>query len=725
MSAGANDAAAAVGTKRYAAAVVQGGVRWLTALALTAAFRRSRVVTAIAAGGAVALIATAITTGLRVPGESAVPPFPPESALDYGTSFRSPFAPLRADFIREELGGANELSGTATPGLAAALEQRPTPAAAVAEPRPPDVHAFTNDDMQDARVISQLPYTAKTDTTGAGREAGEPSGCSSVGGTAWYRYRAARDETLTANTFGTDYPVTLGVFRLAGGRAPAVVTCDSDVGGNALAQFDVARGATYVFQLTSQARGGDLVFTLEPPGVTTLISSTPSGEPGPVGSDNPSISGDGGLVAFSSYSKLTADAPDEPCRTRGGMPPATLDEAWGTDYGFCSQIYVHDRRTRKMRLVSVSSSGEPGNLGAGSPWISGNGRFVAFAASANNLVPHDTNGLVDIFVHDLEKRHTARVSVSSDGRQSRPTAAQYASEMRENAWSPQTVGSPSISDDGRYVAFTSHASDLVHGDTNEAPDIFVHDRASRRTERVSIATGGAQASGDSRSSSISPNGRYVFLVSDASDLAANDGDDLDVFLHDRVARTTELISVSSTGGPANGPSSAGYELRPYISASGRFVVFESYASNLVRGDTNGAQDVFVRDRVRRTTKRVSVSSSGKQADGASWDPTISRDGRYVAFTSVAEGLSDGARRTRDPAGGGPEDLFVHDLQTHTTVRVPVSPRGHTTRSTEEGIRYPTLSADGSAIAFLIPCVDCPVVWEPMRVWVHERPRSTR
>lgn len=674
---------------------------------------------AIAALLACALVAGAIAAGLWVPGLSILSPFRPEPALDYEAGLRSPLAPLRAEFIREVLGGTSP-----TESRLDAIARREAAARSqddldFAPPRPPDIHPFTNDSMDNARTITALPYTAKTKTAQAGREPGEPDDCGSVGGTAWYRYQATRDESLTANTFGTDHPITLGVFRSSGTGRPTLVACDSDVEGNALVQFDSVKGVTYLFQVTSQA-GGNLVFTVEPEGVTTLVSRTPSGEPASGDSAGPSISSDGRYVAFFSYA--TDLVP--------GMEPAKACPNWNWgDIPLCAQVYVAERSTGRIQLMSLSSQGIVGNGHSDQPWVSGDGRYVAFRSWATNLVPGDTNGDADVFVRDMRMGLTERVSVSSQGAQANP---------RDPRWDPMGTH-PSMSEDGRFVVFSSNAENLVESDRNNLPDVFIHDRRTHETELVSVSSSGEQAEWEGAPSwpvgddwatyhrqlkpSISPNGRYVLFFSDAENLVPNDNNKArDLFLHDRLTSETEIVSLSWKGEQASHPEPAnhttGYTLsaRPLISADGRYVTFSSPATNLVRDpDTNSARDIFVRDRFMRTTLRVSVSSSGEQANGDSFDPAIVGSGRYVIFSSYASNLTPASRTNRT---GVVEDIYVHDLVTRTTTRIPVAPSGSS--GAAAAARDPGISADGRVITFYTPCLDL-CSSNTLQVWVHERP----
>jgi Tol biopolymer transport system component len=163
-----------------------------------------------------------------------------------------------------------------------------------------------------------------------------------------------------------------------------------------------------------------------------------------------------------------------------------------------------------------------------------------------------------------------------------------------------------ISDDGRFVAFASNAPNLVPGDTNNSWNVFLHDGSTGTTKLVSASRGGKQAIGKTLTSAISSDGRFVAFDSNASNLVAGDTNRVrDVFVRDLLTRTTERVSVSSNGKQANGKSFV-----DAISPSGRFVVFDSYASNLAAGDTNRLRNVFVRDLLTGETKLVSVASGG-------------------------------------------------------------------------------------------------------------------
>jgi Tol biopolymer transport system component len=277
--------------------------------------------------------------------------------------------------------------------------------------------------------------------------------------------------------------------------------------------------------------------------------------------------------------------------------------------------------------ASVSSGGTLGNADSFFPFVTPDGRFVSFASRATNLVAGDTNGVEDVFLRDRVGGTTIRVSLATSGAQA-------------NARSEGSA----VSADGRFVVFVSDASNLVTGDSNGAPDVFVRDCLSGTTELISQSTLGLQANGASDLGwpSISGDGRFVAFCSIATNLVPSDLNGVaDAFVRDRVAGTTTRISVDSFGLEGNGASAL-----CSLSSDGRFVAFISAATNLVLGDTNGASDAFVYEMASHATERVSISSLGTQADASSWDLSISGDGRFVVFDSDAGNL-DGVESNPD------------------------------------------------------------------------------
>ena len=225
-------------------------------------------------------------------------------------------------------------------------------------------------------------------------------------------------------------------------------------------------------------------------------------------------------------------------------------------------------------------------------------------------------------------------------------------------------GTASLSSDGSYVAFQSSASNLVPGDTNAQPDVFVRDLVARTNERISVSSTGLQAAGGSWSPVMTPDGRFIAFDSVAMNLAPGGHlPFMDVFLHDRTTGLTERLSDGIGGVLGNNGS-----YRPSLSADGRFVAFESTASNLVAADTNHTADVFLRDRSTNSLVRVSVTSFLAQASGPSWDAKISADGRFVSFTSAAVDLVPGDTNAA-------LDVFVHEISSAITARVSVNDGG--------------------------------------------------
>src|SRR5882672_9252426 len=382
---------------------------------------------------------------------------------------------------------------------------------------------------------------------------------------------------------------------------------------------------------------------------TERVSLDSNGFQGNVNSQFPSIAGYGRYVAFhSDASSLVANDTN-----------ATRD------------IFVRDRQSGITQRVSVSSSGAQANARSDYPSISADGRFVAFESAASNLVAVDTNTSNDVFVRDRQNGTTERVSVSSTGVQSAPSA--YSSFA-------------SISADGRFVAFTSYAPNLVVGDTNGAADVFVRDRVSGTTERVSVDSNGVEGDSGSSNASISVDGRFVAFWGDASNLVVGDTNaTYDVFVRDRQLGTTERVSVDSAGAQGTDGSYS-----PSISADGRWVAFYSFANNLVASDTNPNADIFVRDRVNGTTEIASVATNGTAADSYSHYPSISADGRIVAFHSNASNLV--ANDTN-----GLVDVFLRDRQLGTTERVSVDSNG--AQAITQYSYSASVSADGRFVAF--------------------------
>ena len=332
-------------------------------------------------------------------------------------------------------------------------------------------------------------------------------------------------------------------------------------------------------------------------------------------------------------------------------------------------IFVYDRQTNLLERVSLASNGSQASGDSYWPSISADGRYVAFYSDASNLVPGDTNGCSDVFVYDRETDAIERVSIASNGSQA-------------NDFSRY----PSISGDGRYVAFESYAGNLMPGDTNRCGDVFVYDRQTDAIERVSTAFDGSQTAYGSSFPSISEDGRYVAFESCATNLIPGDTNARgDVFVYDRQAHAIKRVSMAFDGSQANDNSSEFSS----ISADGRYVAFASYATNLVPGDTNGLCDVFVYDQQTGAIERVSTAFDGSQTNGVSWFPSISGDGRYVAFESYSTSLVRGDTNAYS-------DVFVYDRQADASERVSIAFDGVQANCYSV---HPSISADGRYVAF--------------------------
>jgi Tol biopolymer transport system component len=337
-----------------------------------------------------------------------------------------------------------------------------------------------------------------------------------------------------------------------------------------------------------------------------------------------------------------------------------------------------------LQYASVSTRGALGNSYSQSPVISADGKFVAFNSWSDNLVPHDTNGQPDVFVRDLTRGLTRRVSVDTAGEQADGSYALVSD----------------ISKDGRYVLFSSDAGNLVPGDTNAQGDVFLHDRRYGITARISVAADGAELPRGGGGARISADGRYVAFVGLCDCTVPGDTNRRDdVYVRDLKKGTTRLVSVASDGTQGNDLSQV-----PDISADGRYVAFVSHATNLVPGDTNGTSDVFRHDLKTGETIRVSVGPGGRQSTGArpgspdfvvaSMWPAISKDGRHVAFFSYGDGLVDGPHAV--------SDVYVRDVRTGTTTVVTAALDGGAANRSGPDLPdiVPSISDDGRYVGFV-------------------------
>jgi Tol biopolymer transport system component len=381
-------------------------------------------------------------------------------------------------------------------------------------------------------------------------------------------------------------------------------------------------------------------------GVTTRLSVATGGAQADSRSFVPALSRDGRYAAF--YSDATNLVTGDANNAR--------------------DVFVRDLQTGETTRVSVANGGAEANGDSFEPAISADGRFVAFSSAATNLVAGDSNDANDVFVRDRQANTTTRLSVGLAG-------------ANANGGSD----TPSISGDGRMVAFTSAATNLVDGDTNGQRDAFVFDRQTGVTTRASLAYNGEEAILDSFTPELSADGKILVFTSFASNFVSfDDNESSDVFVRDLQAGTTTRVSEYTGGFQAEGDS-----LRPAISADGRYVAFDSDAWNLVWGDTNDTFDVYVHDRQTGYTTRVSVDDSGGQSDGPSFRPSLSADGRYVAYFSDASNLVAGDTN-------GSSDVILFDRLSGATKRLSVAGGGG--EANLSSLR-PALSGNGRLVVF--------------------------
>jgi Tol biopolymer transport system component len=366
----------------------------------------------------------------------------------------------------------------------------------------------------------------------------------------------------------------------------------------------------------------------------------------------------------------------------------------GVDHNAAADIYLVDRNTGAVERISVDTQGGDPDATSLTPRVSRTARQVAFLSDASDLVPGDTNGFTDAFVRDRILGTTTRVSVGPGGVQANLPSLEL-----------------SLSGDGQRVAFMSVAGNLLAdasggtgGDTNGQPDVFVHDLLTGLTRRVSVASDGTEGNAESRAPAISQDGRYVAFESRATNFVTPDANNAwDIFVHDLVSGRTTRASNAQGGGQANSSS-----LAPSISANGSRVAFFSAATNLVSGDLNYDDDVFVLDLRSGITLLASADSAGVQGDDGSSNASISPDGRFVAFDSEAQNLA--------PVPGGQlvtRRVFLKNLLTGELIDAGVAPDG----SPGNGVAgVPSVSRSGRVLAFQSDATNLVVQADLNRGW---------
>jgi hypothetical protein len=389
------------------------------------------------------------------------------------------------------------------------------------------------------------------------------------------------------------------------------------------------------------------------PGTTVLVSAPASGAIPNGSSYFSSISDNGRYVAFAS--NATNLVPGD-------------DNGW-------DDIFVKDLATGSLTLISGGADG-PSNQMSMQPSISGNGRYVVFLSYATNMLTDQTSDwrYANVYAHDLQTHKTELVQPSVIG------GFPNSGALR-----------PGISADGRYVVFHSAASDLVPNDLNGKIDSFIYDRAEDKMMLASKTFDGSVSDGSSTSPEITGNGKYVTFFSTATNIVEGDKNGVgDLFIRNLQTGVTELLSVATDGTQGNQDSS----LIAAVTPDGRYIAFQSLASNLVPNDTNGIEkvtyggDVFLRDRVLGTTERVGVSAAGGQLSRVNY-PALSDDGRYVYFYAAKPGIDQS-----DFSYGS--DLYVHDRTTGATELLSATASGAPAAGENENGET---SSDGRYVVF--------------------------
>lgn len=402
--------------------------------------------------------------------------------------------------------------------------------------------------------------------------------------------------------------------------------------------------------MTAQAMSG---------GLLTRISVNENGVQGNGGAFHPKISGDGRYIVFTSYA----------------------DNLVSDDTNGTWDVFRFDRVTGTHQRITSGLGGEAINGLSRGARVSDDGCIVVFQSDATNVVPNDTNGTTDVYVYDCNTDLIKRVSEDLSG---------VEGDLRSHF--------AGVSGDGEYITFASTATNLDPTKISPYKEIFLARRDGSSMVRVSLDFNGNDSNGDSQEPVVSDDGRYVAFYSSASNLVPNDtnGHD-DAFVYDSSTGIIERVSVDSSGtqGDGQGFSGRGGATAISISDDGRFVAFESYFPNLVSNDTNGTEDVFVHDRLNGTTSLVTITEDGIQPDlGTSWYEytEISADGRYVAFSSPATNLVPNDTNNE-------RDFFVRDMVNGTIERISESNAGDQSSGQQSGDGEVSISDSGEEVVF--------------------------
>jgi Tol biopolymer transport system component len=381
------------------------------------------------------------------------------------------------------------------------------------------------------------------------------------------------------------------------------------------------------------------------------------------------------LISKKSQKNPSNGASNEPATAETGQFVAFRSSATNLDSERCSNgvnhIFVSDRNTGTIRCVSLNSNGREGDQDSLAPSISADGQFIAFTSTATNLAGDKCdNGFNQIYVRDRSTGTTKCISVNSNG---------HAANQHSHA--------PSISPDGTLIAFDSAATNLRGNKCdNGFNHIFVHDLTEGTTTCVSVRTNGDEGNGDSFDPSISADGRVVVFQSTATNLATRcDNGNSHIYMRNLVTGETSCISVNNDGKQSNGNSALAR-----VSGDGRFVVFQSDPTNFTARCSNGFNHIFVRDTVEERTTCASIDNRGNQGNNDSVQPSISSDGRFVAFSSAASNLTGNRCVT------GNVQVFVRDRTDEKTMCASVGPKN--VEGNSESIN-PSISANGALVTF--------------------------
>jgi len=640
-------------------------------------------------GVAVALMLAMVVLAMNVTNIVGLNPFGPSSVLDYAAPPFGAFYPLRAPFVSTALGSSVRDLRSAT--------DAPAGDSPDSAPRMTVTHALTNDDESRPYEVSSVPFTARSNTSGATREfSTEPTDCAPIGSSVWYRYRPTRSGAFIARASG-NRPIALAVYLAPASLTSHALACSRSTRGHARIAFPGFAGATYLFQITNPVLGGDLVFSLDRRAATTPVSVLPNGAFAGAAYDYgyPRVSANARYVAFVSDSTEL----DPRCAVRpNGDRPCGL-----------RQVYVRDLRTGQTELASLTDRGTVPNDYSEAADMSADGRYVTFQTRADNVGPGpDRDDLIfndrefDVFLRDRLLQRTERItvakdgselnggggSISADGRfiafwgdfEHRITAQRGGAGVQDIYVKDRATGevsrvsdpigggrsnhdsiNPRISPDGYYVAFWTRATNmsgrpnLLDMAQNVAgiyrSRIYVYDRHQKRLTYECVAEDGTPANDICTGESISSNGRYSLFWSCATNLLPNaprasdpDRVAINLYLRDRSTGRLELINVADDATPIPDQWDRQIEgvrarrlVQPYISPDGSFVVFDAEAP-LTAGDGNRVVDAYVRDRIHGRTILMSGATAGA-ANGESVMPAISADGSLVAFLSMADNLT--------------------------------------------------------------------------------------